>query len=171
MKKPKSLDYEILSKLIQDSHTSDRKLAKTLKVSQPTVSRRRGSLEKELIDGYTIIPKWEKLGFEIVAFTFIKNSSEYLTREKMEEAVKKARAWFAAQPNVIFASGGEGIGVDGIIVSFHKSYTDYANFKRKHDLELSDLVTESKSFLVSIAAATDLKPFHLKYLAEALRPR
>jgi len=24
---------------------------------------------------------------------------------------------------------------------------------------------------VSIASATDLKPFHLKYLAEALRPR
>jgi len=170
MKKRKTLDYEILSNLVQDSSISDRQLAKSLGVSQPTISRRRASLEKELIDGYTIIPKWEKLGFEIVVFTFIKGRSEYLTGGKTGEALKKAKRWFLTQPNVIFASGGEGMGSDGIIVSLHSSYSDYAAFKRKHDLELSDLIVESKSFIVSIASAIALKPFHLKYLAEALRP-
>jgi len=170
MKKLKPLDYEILSRLIQDSRISDRQLAKDLRVSQPTVSRRRANIEKELADGYTIIPKFEKIGFEIAAFTSIKGrTEEYLKPGKMEQAVEEAKEWFIKQPNVIFASGGEGRGFDGIFVSFHKSYSEYAKFKRTHDLELSKLLINSESFIVSINSPTILKPFHLKYLAEAVR--
>ncbi len=170
MGKLKSLDYEILSHLIRDSRISDRKLAKTLGVSQPTVSRRRASLEKKLIQGYTAVPKWEKLGFEIVAFTFVKGRvEEYLRTERREQAAKKVRAWFMKQPNVIFASGGEGIGFDGIFVSFHRSYSEYAKFKRMHDAEFSDFIAKSESYLVSVASSETLKPFHLNYLAEVVQ--
>ena len=58
MKELKSLDYRLLSELIRDSRRSDRELAKVLHVSQPTVTRRRALVEKELIDGYTAIPRW-----------------------------------------------------------------------------------------------------------------
>jgi DNA-binding Lrp family transcriptional regulator len=66
MKELKPLDYKLLSELIKNSRRSDRELAKAIGVSQPTITRRRALIEKELIDGYTAIPKWEKLGYELL---------------------------------------------------------------------------------------------------------
>jgi len=57
--KLKNIDYMILSELIKNSKTSDRKLAKIVEVSQPTVTRRRINLEKEGLLEYTIIPNFE----------------------------------------------------------------------------------------------------------------
>ncbi len=162
----KSLDYRILSALFKNSRISDRRLAKILGVSQPTVTRRRARIEKELIDGYTIVPKWEAIGFEIAAFTFIKGQREFLERGKLKEALEKAKQWLSKQPNVLFAGAGEGMGWDGVMISFHKSYSDFSRFKMEHDMELSDVITESRSFLVEINPKIALKPFHLKYLAE-----
>ncbi|MGB9135149.1 MAG: Lrp/AsnC family transcriptional regulator, partial [Candidatus Bathyarchaeia archaeon] len=62
MRKVKDIDYRILYELMRNSKTSDRQLAKRIGVSQPTITRRRASLEKELIDGYTAVPKWDKFG-------------------------------------------------------------------------------------------------------------
>jgi len=71
----KSLDLFIVSELLKNAKRSDRALAKKLGVSQPTVTRRRAKVEKELVDGYTAIPRWHKLGYEILAFTFVKTRS------------------------------------------------------------------------------------------------
>lgn len=57
--KLKNIDYMILSELIKNSKTSDRKLAKIVGVSQPTVTRRRINLEKEGLLEYTITPNFE----------------------------------------------------------------------------------------------------------------
>ena len=48
---------------MKNSKLSDRKLSKKIGVSQPTVTRRRARLEKEILDGYTAIPKWTELGY------------------------------------------------------------------------------------------------------------
>ena len=72
MKELKPIDYKILFELMKDSHRSDRQLAKSLGVSQPTVTRRRAMLEENFIEGYTVIPKFGQIGFEIAAFTFLK---------------------------------------------------------------------------------------------------
>jgi DNA-binding Lrp family transcriptional regulator len=61
MRKLKPEDYRILFELMKNARISDRQLAKMLGISQPTVSRKRAFLEKELFDGYTVFPKWEKL--------------------------------------------------------------------------------------------------------------
>jgi DNA-binding Lrp family transcriptional regulator len=82
MKELKPLDYRLISELIKNSRRSDRELAKALHVSQPTVTRRRALIEKELIDGYTTIPKWEKLGYELFAITFVKIKSFIASKEK-----------------------------------------------------------------------------------------
>jgi len=37
----------------------------------------------------------------------------------------------------------------------------------KHNSELSDFLVESQTFIVSTNPDTIIKPFHLKYLAEA----
>jgi DNA-binding Lrp family transcriptional regulator len=163
----KDIDYKILFELMKNAKRSDRQLAKTLGVSQPTVTRRSANIEKELIDGYTAIPKWEKVGFEIVAFTFVKARIKYVKSEEKEALFKEAMEWMMKQPNVIFAVEGQGMGWDGVCVSFHKNYSDFTEFIRKHNSELSHFVIESQSFIADISPTTVVKPFHLKYLSEA----
>ena len=163
----KSIDYKLLWELLKNSRRSDRELAKALGTSQPTVTRRRANIEKNFIDGYTAIPKWEKIGFEIIAFTFVKARIKYAKHEEREALFKKAREWMKKQPNVVFVVEGQGMGWDGICVSFHKNYSNFTEFIRKHNSELSDFIIESQSFIADINPATVVKPFHLKYLSEA----
>jgi hypothetical protein len=75
--------------------------------------------------------------------------------------------WMMKQPNVILAVDGQGMGWDGVCVSFHKSYSDFTEFIRKHDSELSDLLIDSQTFIADTSPTTTRKPFHLKYLEKA----
>jgi DNA-binding Lrp family transcriptional regulator len=165
MEKLKPLDYKLLWELMKNRR-SDRELAKVLGTSQPTVSRRRMFIEKNFIDGYTAIPRWEKIGFEVVALTFVKPKLRYAKPEVREAGFRKVEEWMRNHPNVILAMDGQGMGWDGVFVSFHKSYSDFAEFIRKHDSELSDFLLESQSFIADINSTTIRKPFHLKYLAD-----
>jgi len=164
MTKLKDIDFKILFELMKNSKISDRKLAKTLGVSQPTVSRRRARLEKELIVGYTVIPKWNKVGFKIVGFTFIKSKFKYANSKEREAAIQKVREWMIKQPNVVLSIGGEGMGWSGLTVSLHKGYSDYMEFKRKHDSELGGIVDDSQTFIADIDPGFVIKPFNFKYL-------
>jgi hypothetical protein len=74
-----------------------------------------------VIQHYTVVPDFRKMGFEMLALTFVKMHPEVLTPEVME----KAREYAAKFPNAIFSATGEGLGVTGVIISFHKDYTDY----------------------------------------------
>ena len=89
MKELKPIDYKILFELMKDSHRSDRQLAKSLGVSQPTVTRRRAMLEENFIEGYTVIPKFGQIGFEIAAFTFLKSKLKFKTGEKKIKPYRK----------------------------------------------------------------------------------
>ena len=110
MNKIKAIDYEILKELLKNCHRSDRTLAKILGVSQPTVTRRRAIVEKSLIDGYTVIPKWKEVGLEVIAFSFIKHKIRFAKPEVTKEAFRVVEEWMRNQPNVVFAIDGEGMG-------------------------------------------------------------
>jgi DNA-binding Lrp family transcriptional regulator len=168
MDKMKPIDRKIVAELLKNSRRSDRELAKALGISQPTVTRRRADIEKNFIDGYTAIPKWEKIGFEIVAFTFVKHNIKYYKPKEREEAFGKVKEWMMKQPNAIFAINGQGMEWDGVVVSFHKSYSDFTEFIRKHNSDFSGLLIDCQSFISNISPTTIRKPFHLKYLSEAL---
>ena len=167
MKELNSRDYQILSELLKNSRRSDRTLAKVLKTSQPTFSRRRTKLEKDFLDGYTAIPKWKRLGFEIIAFTLVRSNVKYVNAEKSQAALNELRKWFAKQPDVVFAAEGAGAGRDGIFISIHKSYSDFVEFMERHNSELSAFLIESQTTIVSTNPAAIIKPFHFKYLANA----
>lgn len=162
----KELPQQLLGELLKNSKRSDRDLAKILKVSQPTITRTRHKLEKDIIQGYTVIPEWHKIGFQLVAFTFVKTKIRFTKPEEREVAIQKAREWFIKQPNVIFCAEGQGMGWTGMCISFHKTYSDFAEFMRTHDSELSDFLIESQSFIVDINPGVIAKPFHFKYLAK-----
>lgn len=66
---PKQKLLDLLYEIMKYSRRSDRELAKTIKVSQPTITRIRKVLEDNgYIREYTVMPALEKLGFEILAF-------------------------------------------------------------------------------------------------------
>jgi len=81
-RKLKGKMLKLISELIKNSRRSDREIAKTIGVSQPTVSRLIKKLEKERLLDYTSTPDLRKLGFEILAFTFGNwNREDFLIQE------------------------------------------------------------------------------------------
>ncbi len=161
MKELKPIDYKLLFELMKDSHRSDRQLAKALGVSQPTVTRRRSMLEKNYIEGYTIIPKFGQIGFELVAFTFLKSKPN----QEADKTLNKVKEWYMNQPNVILVQSGRGMGWDTICVSLHKTYTDFAEFTRAQDAALAEWIIDSQTFIADLKPGVAVKPFHLKYLS------
>ena len=158
----KELPQQLLRELLKDSKRSDRDLAKVLKVSQPTVTRTRHKLERDgMIQDYTIIPNFKRMGFEILALTFVKMRPAILSPETMENARK-----YAAQfPNAIFASTGEGLGMTGVIISFHKNYTEYHQRVNQLRVDWKDLTEDIRSFIVALGEG-QYKEFSLKYLRD-----
>lgn len=128
----KEIEWKLLSELMKNSRRSDRELARAMHTSQPTVTRARNKLEKEgYIKEYAVIPNFCKLGYEILALTFVKPkkglTAEELTKvRKMGSEIEKEMAF-----EVIMAVLGAGLGYDGVIVSLHKNYTSYAELIKK----------------------------------------
>jgi DNA-binding Lrp family transcriptional regulator len=166
MTKLKDIDFKILFELMKNSKTSDRKLAKKIGVSQPTVTRRRTRLQKEVIEGYTTIPKWEKIGYEILAITLIKATKVFASKEYVDIR-KQGIEWLDKQPNIIMGGACEGMGMNSFIISLHKNYSDHSDFMLKLRLEMGNFIDDVQTFLVDLRATGRVKPLHLRYLAEA----
>lgn len=163
----KEIDWKILFELFKNSRLSDRQLAKKIGVSQPTITRRRIVLEREVLDGYTIIPRWEKMGYEIIAITFVKSKLAFASQAKKQEAIAKGSRWTMKYPNIIAAGKGLGMGWNGFMISVHKNYSDFEKFMTEVVDEMGEVIENMGSFLVGVTGLNAVKPFHLKYLADA----
>ncbi|MCX8150622.1 MAG: Lrp/AsnC family transcriptional regulator [Candidatus Bathyarchaeota archaeon] len=166
MKDLKPIDYQLLFELMKDSHRSDRQLARALGISQPTVTRRRAMLEDNVIDGYTVIPKFGQVGFEIAAFTFLKTKLNHVKKEEKEKFFKELKEWYTKQPNVILVTEGQGLGWDAVCVSLHENYADFAKFTRMQESELSDIIMETQSFQIDLKSDATIKPFNLRCISK-----
>jgi len=154
---------KLLRELIRDSRRSDRELARAIGASQPTVTRNRKLLEG-YIRSYTIVPEFHKIGYEILALTFAK--AKTYDKEQVEQKLDLAKEWVMEHPNVLFASDGEGLGKDAVLVSVHRDYSRYADFMREYTVKFSDFITDVQSFIVSLKTGILVKPFDLAYLAD-----
>ncbi len=160
----KDLPKKLLEELLKDSKRSDRKLAQLLKVSQPTVTRTRNRLEQtRMIENYTIIPNFRKLGFEILAFTYAKMRPEFFTKETLEEARRDAQHF----PDAISVCSGEGLGMNLLIISLNKNYAEYNRRESRMRLHWKDFIEDVQSFIVPIGER-EIKRFSLAYLKDAL---
>jgi DNA-binding Lrp family transcriptional regulator len=156
----KGNELKILFELVKGARRSDRELAKAVRVSQPTVTRTRTKLEKTgFVREYTTIPDLKKIGYELLAFTFMSFA------EDRPELFEKAREWTKKQPSVIFANNGEGLGMNSIMVSLHKEYASYSRLLTQLRRDWQPNLTSEQSFVISLDR-TDLtiKPFSLRYL-------
>jgi len=168
MRKSKEIDYRIIAALMKNSKLSDRQLAKSLGVSQPTISRRRTMLEKTLIDNYTLIPKWDKLGYEILAINFVKIKLAIAAEEKYQAIRERGLKWLMKQPNIIMTAASQGMGMDAFNISLHRSYADYDQWFRNFRSEWGELVDDIQSVLVNLRGEEVIKPLNFKYLSEAI---
>jgi len=160
----KELRKKLLIELLRNSKESDRKLAKKLGVSQPTITRTRNKIESEgFIRSYTIIPDWRKLGFEIFALTFTKMDPKVVS----EELIGNVRKYAAKFPNAIFAASGEGLGMTGVIISLHKDYRDYARKLSLFRNDWGQYMEEIQSFIMVFDEGI-IKEFSFKYINENL---
>ena len=167
----KDVELRLISELMKGSRRSDRELARALKVSQPTVSRIRTRLEKEgIIKEYTMIPDLGKLGIEIVAVTFGLWSTEKINEYSEGVRIEKAKQFISKHTNVVFASSGIGLGMGRMIVSVHKTYSDYVEFIREMRAEWAGLLTNIESFMISVSVDAMPKQFTLSKLMEYLNP-
>jgi DNA-binding Lrp family transcriptional regulator len=130
-------------------------------VSQPTVSRIRNKLRTEgLIREYSIVPDFAKLGYEIMAVT-IARAKATLTPSQQE----KAKKLVVENPQVIFVASAEGMGMNGVMISLHKSYSDFHNFMINLKFKSEGYMEDVGTMLVSLKSPTIVKPLSLAYLA------
>jgi DNA-binding Lrp family transcriptional regulator len=123
----KDIELKLVSELFKDSRRSDRQLAKALGISQPPVSRTIKRLKQEgVIKEYTLVADFRKLGIELVAFTFGVWSHEKVNYYSQEERIEKAKRFLSKHSNVIYACSGQGLKMDRLMVTVHKSYHDYS---------------------------------------------
>jgi DNA-binding Lrp family transcriptional regulator len=161
----KRVDYDILSELARNAKISDRALAKKIGVSQPTVTRRRARLEREVIDSYTVIPKWGAVGYTLFAITLIKVRN---TESEKWMAIKtRSSEWLRKHPNIIMSSNCSGNEINSFMISIHKNFGDYDDLLLEMRTELGDVIDGVQTLLVNLAGKGVLKPLDLKYLADA----
>ena len=160
----------LLHELLKDSSRSDRELGRAMGVSQPTVSRlKKLLLEKGVIRGFTVMPNFSKLGYELMALTVVKIKSLLKSAEKRKKGHEIVKKWMMEQPNVVFCSYCRGLDTDAFMISFHKSYADFDQFIRKHNQELGYRLMDVKTLLVNLDEKQIIKCLNFESLAEALK--
>ena len=164
LKELKPIDYRLIVELIKNPTLSDRQIARTLGVSQPTVLRRRGELEKEMLLNYTAIPNLSKLGFEIIAATLAIGRGD----KNPEELMQRALDFWRNHPNTIFVSTGSGFGSDRVILSAHKSYSDYVTYIKDLERDWGEFAETKGSFIIGLRHDNMLSRLTFEQLAEGL---
>jgi len=166
----KSLDHKIIAELVRNARVSDRKLAKAVGVSQPTVTRRRTSLEKDGVLEYTAIPNLGKLGFEILVLSFYSWTPEATDKlaENQERIRDKLHRFLVKHKNIIFTANGEGFGMQRMMISVHESYSDYMRLTEAVRKEWGEYLSKSASFIISLETDVVGRQLSFKPLAESL---
>ena len=154
---------------MKNSRRSDRDLAKAIGTSQPTVTRLKNKLEKEgIIREYTMIPDFRKLGFEIMAVTFVK-FSQPLSPEIIDKVTRAGLELEKKFPTpTIIILRGLGLGYDGIVISFHENYASFLKLlDLTKQLPLVD-IDHLDSFLVSLPEEYQYRHLTLSNMANYL---
>jgi len=133
----------VFFELMKNSKISDRDIAKKLKISQPTVTRIRKKLEKNVIKGYTALPVLPEIGINLISFNFVRCDKPQKDIELCLKQMTKN------EPKITFTTSGQGMGKNCLIVAFHKDYRDYEFFLENIRARCKSIKAEIDGFLAS----------------------
>jgi DNA-binding Lrp family transcriptional regulator len=165
----RNIELRLIAELMKDARRSDRELARSIGVSQPTVSRLVMKLKGEgVIRECALVPAFFKIGFNLMAITFVKlaqkpSESDYdkIVRAALELEKEKGLP-------IIMAARGMGLGYDVMVVSVHEDYSAYREYSEElRRLPFSD-ITLVEAFLVDLTHDTRYRPLTFSSLAEYL---
>jgi DNA-binding Lrp family transcriptional regulator len=167
----REVELRLIAELMKNSRRSDRELAKVVGASQPTVTRTRIRLEKEgFLKEYTVLPDFRKIGFELLALTFLK-SRPGMGAEDVQKMRKTAmEATRKTAFDFVMAERGAGLGFDAVVVSLHRDYASYNEF-RNHLRKYDFLDSHLESFLISLEDEVRYLPLTLTVLARHMLER
>jgi DNA-binding Lrp family transcriptional regulator len=165
--KLKNTEIRLISELMKNSRRSDRELARCIHVSQPTITRTRQKLQNEgYFKEYTLIPRFSKLGYTLLAVTFVK-FRESLTvdqadreKEVIRECLKKNHK------EILMFEKGMGLGYDGIVISIHRDYSSFLDLKKQLATFETLKISNGESFIVNLKDTIRYRPLTLSNLAE-----
>jgi DNA-binding Lrp family transcriptional regulator len=165
----KEIELKVLSELIKNSRRSDRELARDIGSSQPTISRIRKRLEKKgYIKEYTMIPDYEKLGYEILAVTLLTYKKRF-DQLKIKKAKRILVEAFKKGPyEIIMAERAMGAGYNAVLISIHQNYASFTEFtnwvQQFYELELDKF----DSILINLAEEVHYKSLTFSSVAKHL---
>jgi DNA-binding Lrp family transcriptional regulator len=163
----KELERKLIAELIRNSRRSDRELAKAVGCSQPTVSRMIRRLEKEgYIKEYTMIPDFHRLGYEIMALTFIQNEKKSGMEELEDLRTKGRELEKNSAVSALFIMNGIGRDSNRVILSLHESYSSFADFVRLMKQLAAYNVHYVDSFLISTTDKSHSRPLTFAVLGD-----
>ncbi len=163
----REIELKIISGLMKNSRMSDRELAKKLGVSQPTISRIRNKLETAgYVKEYTLIPDFTKLGYNLMALTFVARAKEY-AKQDAATLFKEAQKWATKTGfDTVMALRGIGFGYDAVILSFHETYSSFQQrIKEIKQFPYID-VDRITSFLVDLNDKAQYRPLTFSTIAD-----
>jgi DNA-binding Lrp family transcriptional regulator len=169
MRQLKDLDFQIISELMKNAKISDREIAKKLGVSQPSVSRRRVRLEREKLIAYSVLPNFEAFGYDLLAFTFVHFDFDFSSGVFGDEAAELVSQAIQTHPNVIFASSGRGLGYEAVMLSVHKHFGGYQEFKNALRADLGKQARDIRSFAISMKGDNTFRPLSFAHLHDQLK--
>ena len=163
----RELELTVISELMRNSRLSDRELARKVGKSQPTITRIRRRLEKEgYIREYTMLPDLSKLGYEIMALTFVRYKKE-LSRNEYEGILGELRDMERKIPHsTLMAMKGIGMNFDRVIVSFHVDYNSYVEMISKIEQLPFLAVAQIETFMVNLKDESHFQPLTFSIMAK-----
>jgi DNA-binding Lrp family transcriptional regulator len=166
--KLKDIEVKVISELMRNSRRSDRELARTIGVSQPTVGRIIKRLEKEgIIKEYTMIPDFKRLGYQIMGVTFI---GEEETKEERAELRKAVTELEEKNPYAsLMAVNGIGLGKSIMFITFYRSYARYSEAIRLTKSLPHVNTGKLESFLVDLNDESNYRLLTLEQVARNIQ--
>jgi DNA-binding Lrp family transcriptional regulator len=147
----KHIEIKVIAELIKNSRRSDREIAKAVGSSQPTISRTIKKLEKEgYIKEYTMIPDFSRLGYQMMAFTFL--GKQETVNENERTALREGALESEKKDPIacMTVADGTGIGKGRVLVFLYQDYTSYRKglerIRRLPNVEADDM----DSFIVDL---------------------
>jgi len=121
-------------------------------------------VENENIHHFSVISDFVKMGYKILAFSFVSFNMDTVMNNFIE-VENLTKSWSESHPEIIFDSMAEGMEMDAVNISVHKNYSDYNVFLEQSKIVYGKFITEGNSILVDLEGGIN-KPFSFKYLAE-----